>query len=126
MNMFRKPLALLLLLSHVNFFMFIAQVDEVDAYDAHGCRVNDVNSLAEYINDVLTNNKSKSRPDEDDDNARYFHIIRLPGVCLPRQVSIAVTETSNDTDLNYSFCANDKKQLSVFFDVVTPPPRLFS
>ena len=32
--MIQKSLAFLLLLSHINFFMFIALVDEVDAYDA--------------------------------------------------------------------------------------------
>jgi hypothetical protein len=126
MNMFQKPLAFLLLLSHINFFMFIAQVDEVDCYNADGTRINDINSLTEYINDVILHRQSKSREDEDDDNARYFHIVRLPGVCLPQQAAISVAKPSNNRDLNYSFYTNDKKPLNIFFDVVTPPPRLFA
>lgn len=67
-----KILAFILLLSHINFSMFIAQVDEIDVYDKNGQQEEDVNSLVEYLADTF---HIKHRPlkDSDDDSARYFH-----------------------------------------------------
>ena len=64
--------AFILLLAHVNFSMFIAQLDEEDAYDRNGQQKEDVNSLVQFIAESF---HIKHRPlkDSDDDNARYFH-----------------------------------------------------
>ena len=124
--MLRKALALLLLISHVNFFMFIAQVDESDVYDSTGARINDINSLTEYINDVFLHNKNKSRHDEDDDNARYFHIVKLLDYSFFQQV-IKIEPNQCDKEDQRSFpLINAEKPFSVFFDVVTPPPKFIS
>ena len=124
--MLKQSLAFLLLICHVNFFMFVAQVDEVDAFDSHGCRINDVNSLVEYINDVLLDNNGKSRPDEDDDTARYFHLNKLNVFSSVKPV-IESEHSSGGVKSKETFPPyNSRKLLSVFFDVVTPPPRFMS
>lgn len=104
--------------------MFIAQVDEVDAYDSEGHRVNDINTLAQYISDVLLNHKNKSRPDEDDDNARYFHIVKLNGHSFNKQV---IESEQKDYSIIQKLTFphyNTRIPISIVFDVVTPPPRL--
>ena len=121
--MFRHIPVFILLLSHVNFFMFIAQVDEVDAYDAKGCRINDINSLVEYVNDVLLDHKSPSRPDEDDDNARYFHIIKASDFSISQQVAMGDTDWLNEKDQQRFPCINSGKPIPAFYDIVTPPPE---
>jgi hypothetical protein len=125
--MFQKPLAFLLLLSHVNFFMFIAQVDEVDCYNADGTRINDINSLTEYINDVILHRQSKSRDDEDDDNARYFHLVKLASYSLsPQSVTVSASKPPSANGKKTLPDNTNQKLLSVFYDVVTPPPRFIS
>ncbi len=76
--MWRNVFAIIFLAAHVNVTMFIAQVDEVDTYDAKGRPQNDINTLGEYIHDMLLHHSNKPRPDEDDDNARYFQIVTMP------------------------------------------------
>jgi hypothetical protein len=119
-NMLRKPLAFLLLICHVNFFMFIAQVDEVDVYDTHGCRINDVNSLAEYVNDVILH-RNKPRQDEDDNNARYFHPGKLAGYSFSQQVVVSKPADVKNKMTYPSI--NTQKIFSIFYDVATPPPK---
>ena len=125
-TMFQKPLAFLLLISHINFFMFIAQVDEVDVYDAHGCRINDINSLAEYVNDIILHHSNRPRPDEDDDNARYFHFVKLDGYSFGHQVVISGSIPAEIKGKKTPLYNSNQKLLSVFYDVVTPPPRFIS
>jgi hypothetical protein len=103
--------------------MFIAQVDEVD-YDAKGHRINDINSLAEYVHDVILKRGDKPREDEDDDNARYFHIVKLASYSLGPQVIILPGSRSKEADDKRTLPFNTNQKLhSVFYDVVTPPPR---
>lgn len=102
--------------------MFIAQVDEVDAYDANGCRVNDINSLAEYIHDVILDHHGKSRPDEDDDNARYFHIDKTFDFSFSQQGIVSGT-TALRTKGKNCYPGNSGKPVPADGDVVTPPPK---
>jgi hypothetical protein len=122
--MLQKPLAFLLLISHINFFMFIAQVDEVDAYDNKGCRINDINSLTQYIDDVILGHNNKPRPDEDDDNARYFHIVKLNGYSFSKQVILSEQKTCIIKTKKTFPLYSAQKLNPVFYDVVTPPPRV--
>lgn len=72
-----KLFAAILLLSHVNFSMFIAQIDEKDIYDAAFQEVQDINSLSEYLQNVFSHHKDHNKhKDTDDDNARYFHALK--------------------------------------------------
>jgi hypothetical protein len=122
--MLKKPLAFLLLISHINFFMFIAQVDEVDAYAADGHRINDINSLAEYINDVVLHNQDKPRDDEDDDNARYFHPGNLADYSLGQPVIVSGLKIGEEVREKSFPRVNDQNIHSIFYDVITPPPRV--
>jgi hypothetical protein len=122
-DMLQKPLAFLLLISHINFFMFIAQVDEVDAYASDGSRISDINSVAEYINDIVLHHPNKTRNDEDDDNARYFHLVKLADYSFNNQVILSGSKTV-EAEREKTFPCMDEQDLhSVFYDVVTPPPR---
>ncbi|MDP4263685.1 MAG: hypothetical protein Q8941_14250 [Bacteroidota bacterium] len=124
--MFRHILSLILLLSHVNFFMFIAQVDEVDAYDANGCRINDINSLVEYVHDVILHQKGKPRPDEDDDNARYYHLVKAFDSSFSQQVIASEHNPVNPKDKDRFPGLSTGQPDPVFYDVVTPPPEPIS
>lgn len=120
--MFRRPLALLLLVAHVNFFMCIAQVDEVDAYTPAGQRINDINSLAEYINDVVLKHNDKNREDEDDDNARYFHMAKVD-YNFSQPVTAPCSKNYEESKSSFPLVDDDDLH-PVYFEVITPPPRV--
>ena len=121
--MIKTFLSILLLISHVNFSMFIAQVDEVDTHDNKGRPYNDINSLSEYIHDILLNKQDKQRPDEDDDNARYFQISTASLYDL-QQYKIKVSfEEFNITDKDQYSLFKENKWLSPFLEITSPPPK---
>ena len=107
----------------MNFSMFIPQVDEVDLYDANGTRINDINSVTEYISDVLLHHKGKPRKDEDDDNARYFHCGKTVNYCFTPQVSVITPDHRAGNDGITFPNISASKPLSVYYEVVTPPPK---
>jgi hypothetical protein len=99
--------------------MFIAQVDEADAFDRTGQQKEDVNSLVQYLAQAF-HIKHKPLKDSDDDNARYFH-------------------ASKFDDYNFSLMGVIKKEYflttikfppyfvkpasSIFLDIQGPPPK---
>lgn len=121
--MLKHLIAAILLISHINFSMFIAQVDEVDTYDTNGNRINDINSLTEYINDIVLHHRNTPRSDEDDNNARYFHLIKLTGYFFSQPVTVSGSKPADVKSKTTFPYINTQKLLSVFYDVVTPPPK---
>jgi len=81
--------------------MFIAQLDEVDAYDKYGQQKEDVNSLVQFLADTF-HIKHKPLKDSDDDNARYFH-------------------ASKFEDFNFSQLGNIKREYFLTSKVKFPP-----
>jgi hypothetical protein len=75
--MLRKILAIILLLNHLNTYMFIPQMAEVDSYDRAGNQVDDVNTLVEYIDQEIMGHHDNTPEDEDDDSGQPYHIIKL-------------------------------------------------
>ena len=115
-----KFLAFILLLSHINFSMFIAQVDEQDAYDKNGQQEEDINSVVQYLA-VVFHIKHKPLPDTDDDNARYFHIVKIDEYCFPQQ---SIIKEHPFADVRPIFALFIEKKLSaISLDVQGPPPK---
>ena len=115
-----KILAFLVLLSHINFSMFIAQVDEIDVFDKSGQQRDDVNCLIEYLANTL-HIKHKPLKDSDDDNARYFHVVKLPGYTLPQ---VIVSKETNFNFIPKSFSLFIEKKINfVSLDIQGPPPK---
>ncbi len=102
--------------------MFIAQVDEVDIYDKYGQQKEDVNSLVQYVA-VLCHIKHKPIKDNDDDNARYFHIVKLDFSLFNEDVTgyKKIFYASGEKKRYAPYLQN--KVASVFFDIPSPPPE---
>jgi hypothetical protein len=115
----KQILALILLLSHVNFAMFIAQIDEVDILDNNGQQQEDINSLIQYIGQVF-HIKHKPIKDSDDDNARYFHASKFDetnfcqGGMLKKEYFFVRTK--------FPPCIEEKLN-SIYLDIQGPPPK---
>lgn len=111
-----------MLLLHINFIMFIPQLDEVDVYDTLGRQTGDINSVTEYISQVLLGNNGTNRQDEDDDCARNLSIALVAFDCQQQVIEIikpALPDISSEKFILYS---TGKTQL-MSFDVIAPPPE---
>jgi len=114
----KQALALILLLSHVNFAMFIAQVDEVDMVDHNGRQQEDINSLIQYIGQVF-HITHKPLKDSDDDNARYFHASKFEDYAfcqggILKKCFFVVTKFPPGIE---------EKINSIYLDIQGPPPK---
>ncbi len=117
-----RLLAFILLLLHVNFSMFIAQIDEKDVYDADFRQVHDINSLSEYIQYSFSKDKDPHKTkDSDDDNARYFHALK-PHFFLV-QPSAAVKKESSLYSYRSIPLQDENSLSSGFFEILAPPPK---
>ena len=117
----QKVLAFILLLSHVNFAMFVAQVDECDVFDKSGQQKDDVNSLVQYI-DVIILKHDRHTKDSDDDNARYFHAAKFDDYGFSQTISLKkeyffVGATKFPPSI-------EKKLNSICLDIQGPPPKI--
>ncbi len=121
--MIKNLLAAILLIAHINGTMFIAQVDEVDTYDAKGNPQNDINTLTEYIHDILLHRDKKPRPDEDDDNARYFQGSNASLYDLQQyKVKVSNEDVFVNIKDQYSLF-KENELLSPFLEITSPPPK---
>src|SRR5215204_2597422 len=117
----KNLLVFLVLLSHMNFSMFIPQLDEADRYDAPGKQEDDINSLYEFIDQVVLGNQDDTPEDEDDDNAVYYHIIKVDNYCSNQNIVLIKRPELSLHKATFSvFLAG--KIPSVFFEIQSPPP----
>ncbi len=116
-----KLLVTILVLLHMNFSMFIPQVNEIDVFDANGQQMEDVNSLVDLINATLhAHKKQPSKKDSDDDNARYFHAAKLGPFFY--QPFFSLVKTTEYHSSNYPNLAAPSVA-PVFYEIQSPPPK---
>lgn len=118
--MLKNSVAIVLLIMHVNFSMFIAQVDEVNTYDKNGRQQEDINSMVQYIAEVF-HLKHKPLPDADDNNARYFHVVKSNDYFSTQQI-VAKENIFNVVETTFPLFI-EKKTNSVLIDFQGPPPK---
>jgi hypothetical protein len=103
--------------------MFIAQVDEIDVYDASGHQVEDVNTLIDLLRVTFQKQKDPHhRKDTDDDNARYFHVVRLGH--LFNQPFFNVIESKECNGLINFPQLPEPKIASIYSEIQSPPPKV--
>jgi hypothetical protein len=119
----KKLLTVLLLLVHVNFTLFIAQVDEMDVFDHNGRQQEDVNSLFQYLSKAFANTHQEIPKDNDDDTARYFHLEKT-GIFLFQPDVVVVQQNGEKVNGEEAFAFLTNGNLpSITKDVLSPPPE---
>jgi hypothetical protein len=105
--------------------MFFPMIDEEDVYECNGKQRDDINSLVEFVNQILLGHRDSTPEDEDDDQVHFYHIksahyFVAPFAAHPPQAVVQV----------YSFFAvrlyhipADQRIRDVFYDIVAPPPK---
>lgn len=115
-------LTILVLLSHINTSMFIPVLDEKDQFDSKGRQLDDINSVAQYIKDVLIDHGKGRHKDTDDDQAHYF-VIANCNYYIFQQVKILEPESASfDHSKNYcGYIESSFKEHSP--EHLSPPPK---
>ena len=117
----KQVLAFILLLSHVNFAMFIAQVDEIDIMDKNGQQQEDINSLVQYVGQIF-HIKHKPLKDTDDDNARYFQGGAMQLYDFQQYRVKPSGELAVKSKAEYSLFKENKWRSPVL-EITSPPPK---
>ncbi len=105
--------------------MFIPVMDEIDIFDAHGNQICDINTLTEFIDQIVMGHKPASHPDEDDDQAHFFNVIKFQGFFINQ---VVIVSTKKDlfawAEKPVYTTYKDKKLLSLEQDILIPPPKV--
>jgi hypothetical protein len=122
--MFRKLVIFIVTLIHVNGSMFLPQVAEQDIYNAQGQQQKDINTVIEYVDEVIFDHHDKNPVDGDNDQGQNFHLVKIVDYYFgtgffPLKQKPAGIETKKQ------FCLYTEKKLSpVTLDILAPPPRI--
>ena len=118
----KKVLAFLVLLSHMNTSMFLPQRPEVDAFDAGGRKLDDINSVVEYVGVALGYDTTPD--DEDDDTGQAFHIAKVANYFFSQPVSIVQIKKPQEKNTTHfpEYRADKIRPISI--DILTPPPEV--
>jgi hypothetical protein len=103
--------------------MLMPQVAETDIYDATGQQVDDINTVIEYIDEVVLDNKDTTPEDEDNDDGQNFHLVKtcdvyfqIPTIQLKRK-PLAISQKQQFVPFEEPAIA------APLFDVIAPPPK---
>ncbi|SFE93435.1 hypothetical protein SAMN05518672_112117 [Chitinophaga sp. CF118] len=121
-----KTIAYILLFVHINTTLFIPVVDEKDMYDVCGRQIDDVNTIFEYIDQVILGHTDYTPEDEDDDQPHYF--TGSSGIsyyisCQEQTVCCINEPTTKELAVAYPLSPVQKTS-SIAYDILTPPPEV--
>ncbi len=112
----------ILLLVHLNFSI-IPQFDEVDKVSKTGAKVDDINTVTEFVDQVLLGNHDSTPEDEDNDQARHLQTVKtVTYYCFQEVTTIKLPEIRL-TDLATRYKTQEEKLNCIFFEIPSPPPK---
>lgn len=112
----------LLLLIHLNFSVFIPQFEESDRKCRNGVAVDDINSLSEFVYEIVLDNKDTTPEDEDNDHARDFHLLKIGTYFCQNIISITCVDLDQFM-ITTEHITDEEKTTSIVFDIPSPPPK---
>lgn len=123
----KRVTAFILLLCHMNTSMFLPQVAEDDQFDKNGNQIDDINTVTEYINQVVLGNKDTTPEDEDNDDGQNLHVSKTIEYSYDRQCillePLSFVEIKRPEFPSYITPGTTTPS----FEITTPPPdHLFS
>lgn len=106
--------------------MFFPMVDEDDQYDeVTGLQKDDINSLAEYIYQIILGHKDTTPEDEDDDQAHFYHIKNAPTYVITLGTYRQIEKSVNTYyKMPVYPVLSDPKLKLLTEEVIAPPPEV--
>lgn len=113
----------MLLMLHINMYMFLPQCPEMDIFDKSGQQTEDINTVIELISVELGYDKVAN--DEDDDNGNDMMLTKGLNFTFTQQVVQLIHEQSRDYILlkkTHFPSYQNNFHLDTVMEVATPPP----
>ncbi|MBE7172890.1 MAG: hypothetical protein INR73_20100 [Williamsia sp.] len=106
----------------MNSSMFLPQVAEQDIYNASGQQEDDVNTVVEYIDQVILGHHDNTPEDEDDDSGQNFHPAKDVNYCFQ---PLLITVKSKPIVLRQKSYPNFQvgKISTIYNEIISPPPE---
>ena len=120
-----RTFAYILLFLHISTTMFIPVVDEKDVFDKRGRQINDINTIFEFVDQLVLGHTDVTQQDEDDDQAHYFTGINSVSYYISNQQQVTCCKqepTSSQLAVAYPLMAV-QKPLAIAYEILTPPPE---
>ena len=121
--MLKKLLIFIVMLVHINGSMFLPQVAEQDIYNAQGQQQKDINTVIEYVDEVLMDNHDKNPVDEDNDQGQNFHLVKMVDYYFEIDFSPIKHKPVVAIAKNKFSLFPEEKIHSVTLDILAPPPK---
>jgi hypothetical protein len=121
--MLRNLVIFIVMLVHVNGSMFLPQVAEQDIYNAQGQQEKDINTVIEYVDEVILGNHDKNPIDEDNDEGQNFHLVKIVDYYFELDFT-PVKHRPSIAAAKQQFCLfSEEKIYPVTLDILAPPPK---
>jgi hypothetical protein len=119
----KSQIAILFVLLHMNFTMFVPQLPEMDIIQQNGKPVDDIDCMTEFIDQVILGNKDDTPEDEDNNQATVYYIFQFNYHCISQQPLITETVANFAPDITLYPDLINKKISAISLDIASPPPR---
>lgn len=104
--------------------MFFPTVEEHDVYAANGVMVDEINSVYEYIDEVLLGDKDDTPEDEDDDEPDFYQLVKIESFYF-HEIGIEIIDHFAGFTSKVSYPKyNIGTPPSLSYDIVVPPPQV--
>jgi hypothetical protein len=122
-TMLKKLFAFTILLAHINYAMFIPQLEETDSFDDMGVQVDDINSFSEFVDEVMLGNKDTTPEDEDNDNGFWLNTVKAEQYCF-EQFTVDIIKPGDETGHNREYPTYEVGKLKpIYRELICPPPE---
>lgn len=122
--MMRNLVIFIVTLIHINGSMFLPQVAERDIYNAQGQQQKDINTVIEYIDEVILGNHDKNPVDGDNDDGQNFHLVKIVDYYFQIDFS-SIKHKPVFTTRKKQFCLFPEEKLyPVTLEILAPPPKV--
>lgn len=121
--MFRRIIIFIVLLVHINGSMLLPQVAEHDIYTSSGQEKDDINSVIEYIDEVIMGHQPPSPADEDNDQGQYFHLVKMVDYYYEIDFSLIRHKPPVHFKTNKYSLFREGKISFITLEIPAPPPK---
>lgn len=119
----KKVVAFILLLCHMNTSMFLPQVAESDRFDSSGQQIDDINSVVEYVDQIILGHRDRTPEDEDNDDGQNFTLATNINYYVDQPFVVLEHPEFEKAGKRNFFEYSVPKISFVSYDIVVPPPK---
>jgi len=121
--MLRRFVIFIVALVHINGSMFLPQVAEVDIFNAQGQQEADVNTVVEYVDEIILGNHKSNPVDEDNDQGQNFHLVKIVDYYFALDIQLLKHKPVLAASKSKFPLFPEVKITPVTLDILAPPPK---